>query len=152
MQISLRSISRRLELDPIRSSLSVLERSIDMVVGLLGILKAGGAYVPLDPAYPPERLAFMLAGFCGPGIGDAAAHSTSTAHPGIGACLPGCRFSRRWLHRAKATPLSEVTADDLAYVIYTSGSTGRPKGVQITHEEPAQPRVLASACLRRDLF
>jgi amino acid adenylation domain-containing protein len=106
-----------------------LERSPQMIVGLLGILKAGGAYVPLDPAYPQERLALML------------------EDSGIGVMLTE-RHLRQYLPRHEApvvcldddletddAPLLEhVAPDNLAYVIYTSGSTGRPKGVQITHQ------------------
>jgi amino acid adenylation domain-containing protein/FkbM family methyltransferase len=98
-----------------------LDRSPEMVIGLLGILKAGAAYVPLDPAYPPDRLAFMLED-CG-----AAALVTredlDREAPESGAPL-----------EAGAAPLETGPApDDLAYVIYTSGSTGRPKGVMVTH-------------------
>jgi amino acid adenylation domain-containing protein len=108
------------------------ERSVEMVVGLLGILKAGGAYVPLDPAYPPERLAFMLED----------AHVTvllTQEHlvaglPEHGAevvCLDsGWRAIAR---HSDQNPLGGATADNLAYVLYTSGSTGSPKGVLGTH-------------------
>jgi amino acid adenylation domain-containing protein len=110
-----------------------VDRSLDMVVGLLGILKAGGAYVPLDPAYPTERLALMLE--------DAQvqvlltqSHLThklpeSTAHI---VCLDA-----DWeiiSGKGEANVVSDVTGDNLAYVIYTSGSTGKPKGVQLTHK------------------
>ncbi len=110
-----------------------VERSIDMVVGLLGILKAGGAYVPLDPSYPRERLTFMLE--------DARVPVLVTQE---------CLVNRLHLQDAKFVCLDTdlallmqqssaelpavVTAADLVYVIYTSGSTGRPKGVQITHD------------------
>jgi amino acid adenylation domain-containing protein len=109
-----------------------IERSLDMVVGLLGILKAGGAYVPLDPSYPAERLAFMLE--------DSQVHVLVTqAHlaarlPAQGAriiCLDrdAASLSQHSVDELEVT----VTASDMAYIIYTSGSTGRPKGVQITH-------------------
>ncbi|MCC5658523.1 amino acid adenylation domain-containing protein [Nostoc sp. XA010] len=109
-----------------------VERSFDMVIGMLGILKAGGAYLPLDPSYPSERLDFMLK--------DAQVSALLT--------------HERWLERLensnsniicldKACKIiaqeiednlpSEVAANNLAYVIYTSGSTGKPKGVQIEH-------------------
>ncbi|MBN1220775.1 MAG: amino acid adenylation domain-containing protein [Anaerolineae bacterium] len=109
-----------------------VERSVEMVVGLLAILKAGGAYVPLDPAYPRERLAFLLA--------DAQVPVLLTQRrlvdrlPEYGAkvvCLDA-----NWPDRATASdknPTSTVTADNLAYVIYTSGSTGQPKGTMIEH-------------------
>ncbi|MGF1936825.1 MAG: non-ribosomal peptide synthetase [Nostoc sp. ChiQUE02] len=109
-----------------------VERSFDMVIGMLGILKAGGAYVPLDPSYPSERLNFMLE--------DAQVSVLLT--------------NKRWLERLKKfnsqiicldkdwdiisqeiedNLTSKVTVDNLAYVIYTSGSTGKPKGVKIEH-------------------
>ena len=109
-----------------------MERSLEMVVGLLGILKAGGAYVPLDPAYPKERLAFMMAdaqipvlltqGRLVEGLPKHGAHMV---------CL-----DTDWeviAREGKDTPISSVTAENLAYVIYTSGSTGQPKGVLISH-------------------
>ncbi len=109
-----------------------VERSLDMVVALLGILKAGGAYVPLDPTYPPERLAFMLE--------DAQVPVLITKQP-LATRLPTQRAQVVYLdvdaavlaQQSEANPVSTVTADDLVYVIYTSGSTGRPKGVLITH-------------------
>ncbi|HWA24157.1 MAG TPA: condensation domain-containing protein, partial [Lacunisphaera sp.] len=102
-----------------------LERSLEMVVGILGILKAGGAYVPLDPEYPVERLNFMLE--------DSAVQVVLTKR-----ALPvGTRFGGRVLdldqadsYAATATRLPRVgSSRNLAYVIYTSGSTGQPKGV-----------------------
>ncbi|MBW4457215.1 MAG: amino acid adenylation domain-containing protein, partial [Nostoc indistinguendum CM1-VF10] len=109
-----------------------VERSLEMVVGLLGILKAGGAYVPLDPAYAQERLAFMLSDSQVPvlliqerliaGLPEHDAHVV---------CL-----DTNWeliSQESEENPISEVTFNNLAYVIYTSGSTGKPKGVQICH-------------------
>ncbi|MBB5627516.1 amino acid adenylation domain-containing protein [Sphaerisporangium krabiense] len=108
-----------------------LERSVEMVVGLLAVLKAGGAYLPIDPTYPPQRVAFMLA----------------DAEPGL--LLVQERLAERLpAHGARTVPLDRpgefdgepVTRpenlaglDDLAYMIYTSGSTGRPKAAMITH-------------------
>src|SRR6266516_3928945 len=109
-----------------------VERSLEMVVGLLGILKAGGAYVPLDPTYPPERIAFMLE--------DAHVRVLVTqqhlltrlpAHGTTVVCLDA--DVAELTQQSEANVLSAVTSDHLAYVIYTSGSTGRPKGVQILH-------------------
>ena len=121
-----------------------LERSLEMVVAMLGILKAGGAYVPLDPAYPAERLAFMLA--------DAnlsivlteeflAAEQLNVA-TGNGDKEDGDRnisfvcIDRDWESIGKQDPTnlqSAINPENLAYIIYTSGSTGKPKGVQIAH-------------------
>ena len=110
-----------------------VERSLDMVVGLLGILKAGGAYVPLDPEYPIERLSFMLE--------DAQVSVLLTQqhlierlpeHQAKNVCLDTqwqaiSQFSQHNL-------ITDVRAINLAYVIYTSGSTGKPKGVMIEHQ------------------
>nr|QEO74274.1 condensation domain-containing protein [uncultured bacterium] len=109
-----------------------VERSVEMVVGLLGILKAGGAYVPLDPGYPPERLAFMLE--------DSRVPILLTQERLLTA-LPRCAgevvcLDADWeVIRGKSVenPLVPLAADNLAYVIYTSGSTGRPKGAMNTH-------------------
>jgi amino acid adenylation domain-containing protein len=109
-----------------------IERSTEMLVGLLGILKAGGAYVPLDPAFPRERLAFMMQ--------DAQTPVLLTQQHLL-AELPGhsarvvC-LDRDWdaIARENAdAPAASVAASDLAYLIYTSGSTGKPKGVEIPH-------------------
>jgi len=109
-----------------------MERSLEMVVGLLGILKAGGAYVPLDPTYPADRIAFMLADAQVPVLitqQDVATHLSAQTAKVI--CLD---TATAVLAQQRVTePISPVTAHDLAYVIYTSGSTGRPKGTQITH-------------------
>jgi amino acid adenylation domain-containing protein len=111
----------------------MLERSVEMVVGLLGILKAGGAYVPLDPSYPSARLAFMLE--------DARAPLMLTQESLL-AKLPERRRTRvvcvdrdaaRIAAERTDNPERRATADNVAYVIYTSGSTGEPKGVLITH-------------------
>ncbi|MBL4705055.1 MAG: amino acid adenylation domain-containing protein, partial [Flavobacteriales bacterium] len=116
-----------------------VERSLEMVIGILGILKAGGAYVPLDPSYPAERLSYMiedaalsvvlsqrhvenvLAGFNGhilelDGLADTESHFYSGyARPNLAVAETG------------------LTSSNLAYVIYTSGSTGKPKGVELEH-------------------
>jgi amino acid adenylation domain-containing protein len=110
-----------------------VERSLDMLVGLVGILKAGGAYVPLDPAYPSDRLAFML----------------EDSVPVV--LLTQLSLEKRLpAHQAQIVfldaPVAERTRDrgrqlypdacepsDLAYVLYTSGSTGKPKGVKISN-------------------
>ena len=109
-----------------------IERSIDMVVGLLGILKSGGAYVPLDPEYPSDRLKFML--------DDAQIHVLVTRqHLAERLALSDSKAICVDTHAAQlaaqstANPATEIATADLAYVIYTSGSTGLPKGVQITH-------------------
>lgn len=108
-----------------------LERSLEMLVALLGVLKAGGAYVPLDPSYPQERIQFMLA--------DSGATVLVTQQSLNTRLLSGpilCDLDADWpliAVQPEQDPVSLVTAENLAYVIYTSGSTGKPKGVQITH-------------------
>ncbi|HET8851594.1 MAG TPA: amino acid adenylation domain-containing protein, partial [Ktedonobacteraceae bacterium] len=108
------------------------ERSLDMVVGLLGILKAGGAYVPLDPTYPSERLAFMLTDAQVPVL---VTQEHLTKHLPVHGLKVVCLDAEATVlaQQDKANPPPTGTADNLAYVIYTSGSTGRPKGVQILH-------------------
>ena len=110
-----------------------VERSFDMVVGLLGILKAGGAYVPLDPGYPPDRLAFMLNDTQAPVL-VTQQRLISRLPSGVARVVLLDTDTAVLAQQSEAEPVLSATASDLAYVIYTSGSTGRPKGVQITHE------------------
>jgi len=109
-----------------------MERSLELVVGLLGILKAGGAYVPLDPSYPAERLAFMLADTQAPVLlTQQRLLGQWPAYAGHTLCL-----YRDWATIAAqpdSNPPLRATPDNLAYVIYTSGSTGVPKGVMVEH-------------------
>src|SRR2546428_109593 len=109
-----------------------MERSLEMVVGILGVLKAGGAYVPLDTAYPKERLVFMIQDTQAPVLLTQArlreAMAESVAHV---VCLDA-DWDTVATHSG-ANPASGVTARNLAYVIYTSGSTGQPKGVMVGH-------------------
>ena len=114
-----------------------MERSLEMVVGLLGILKAGGAYVPLDPSYPKERLAFMLE--------DSAPMVLLTQgryealFTGITRALPVIDLSTKltaWMSQPVANPdhiTVGLTPENLVNVLYTSGSTGKPKGVGALH-------------------
>ena len=136
---------RELGVGPDRLVGLAMERSADLIVGLLAILKAGGAYLPLDPAYPPERLAFMQADggidvmVVGPGCLDrvpaaAGLRVVSPDDPEVLAC-------------PDSDPPSNVRPDNLAYCIHTSGSTGTPKGVLITHANVL--RLFTAA--RRDL-
>jgi amino acid adenylation domain-containing protein len=110
-----------------------VERSLEMVIGLLAILKAGGAYVPLDPTYPQERLAFMLEDaqvfilLTFQGLREKFTQTDRTI-----LCLDS-----DWLkieQSCNTNPGSSAQTDNLAYAIYTSGSTGQPKSVQVTHK------------------
>jgi amino acid adenylation domain-containing protein len=110
-----------------------MERSVDMLVGLLGILKAGGAYVPLDPSYPKERLAFTLNDS---GTALLLTHERLLDQLHSSDCRVLC-MDTDWEVIAKSpteNPTSGVGPENLAYVIYTSGSTGEPKGVQLMHD------------------
>ncbi|NET35554.1 MAG: amino acid adenylation domain-containing protein [Cyanothece sp. SIO1E1] len=118
-----------------------LNRSLEMVIGLLGILKAGGAYVPIDPTYPQERIAYML---------DNANVSVLLTQQLLVASLPELDapivcLDSDWQAIATHTkasgpsdayknPPNQATSSNLAYVIYTSGSTGKPKGVMVRHQ------------------
>src|SRR2546426_744836 len=109
-----------------------VERSLEMIVGLLGILKAGGAYLPLDPTYPPERLGFMLSDAkVGLLITQDALRKRLGSHEAetIAVDADGAAIARE----SDQNPPNPCTDANLAYVIYTSGSTGRPKGVCISH-------------------
>ncbi len=107
-----------------------LERSLELVVGLLGILKAGGAYVPLDPSYPAERLAFMLQDTQAPVLlTQQRLLARLPAYTGHTLCLE--REAARIAQHPDTNPPPSASPTNLAYVIYTSGSTGKPKGVMI---------------------
>lgn len=109
-----------------------VERSLDMVVGLLGILKAGGSYVPLDPAYPMDRLTYMIEHSQLPILLTQQAFCEQFADQGVQLVCLDADWGAIAQHPTH-TPSSGVTGDNLAYTIYTSGSTGKPKGVQILH-------------------
>jgi amino acid adenylation domain-containing protein len=123
---------RRLGVGPDALCGIYVERSLEMLVGVLGILKAGGAYVPLDPEYPQERLSFMLE--------DSRAEVLLTKQrlverlPGYSAQTVYLDTGWEMISREKNENQSTVIdGQNLAYLIYTSGSTGRPKGVMIEH-------------------
>src|SRR5262249_30406295 len=114
-----------------------VERSVEMVVGVLGILKAGGAYLPLDAGYPAERLAYML---------DDAQVATLILQDTLSGLLPGYAGKlvrqkadyEKIAEQSELAPESGTGAENLAYVMYTSGSTGRPKGVGVAHRNIAR--------------
>src|ERR1051326_8798316 len=110
-----------------------VERSVAMVVGVLGILKAGGAYVPLDPGYPQARVEQMLSD-CGAGVLLTEAHLAEQL-PSAGAVV--ICMAQQWEEIAAESEANlevAVAAENLAYVIYTSGSTGQPKGGGVTQQ------------------
>jgi amino acid adenylation domain-containing protein len=109
-----------------------MERSLDMVVALLGILKAGGVFVPLDPEYPPDRLIYMLEDFGGGVLlTQSKVQHVLAGHRGQVVCV-----DQDWPQISQAShgnPEPLTQPDHLAYVMYTSGSTGKPKGTAVTH-------------------
>jgi amino acid adenylation domain-containing protein/FkbH-like protein len=114
----------------------LVERSLNMITGLLGILKAGGAYLPIDPEYPPERIDYMLRESRAPlllttrrSIGDV----EKTASSNIETVFIGEIGNREQRLGIGKKQKKEQASGDLAYVIYTSGSTGKPKGVALCH-------------------
>ncbi|WP_193197381.1 non-ribosomal peptide synthetase [Nostoc sp. MG11] len=111
-----------------------VERSLEMIVGILAILKAGGAYVPLDSSYPQERLAHML---------NDSQVSILLTQEQLRAQIPETNAQIVCLDTdwepviskySQENPISEASRHNLAYVIYTSGSTGKPKGITVTHQ------------------
>ncbi|MGD8827838.1 MAG: amino acid adenylation domain-containing protein, partial [Gammaproteobacteria bacterium] len=125
--LAYRLIDRGVESDDIVGL--CLERSVELIVGILGILKAGAAYLPLDPGYPDERLALMIEDA---GVRLAVANPDDAARLGIEIIAPigGEHPSDA---RAAAAWRRPGEGGDTAYLIYTSGSTGRPKGVRVSH-------------------
>ncbi|RKH23190.1 amino acid adenylation domain-containing protein, partial [Corallococcus sp. CA031C] len=109
-----------------------LERSLELVVALLGVLKAGGAYVPLDPSYPSERLGAMLEDARVPVV--VTQDTLADEVPSRGEWLLSVDAEAATIARkSKENPPSLTDARNAAYVIFTSGSTGRPKGVLVEH-------------------
>ncbi|MEH2082689.1 MAG: amino acid adenylation domain-containing protein [Nostoc sp.] len=110
-----------------------IDRSLEMVIGVLGILKAGGAYVPIDPIYPQERQTFILKDTQTPVLLSQQSLAADIPIQGIQViCLDS-----DWeviAQECTENPVSQTTALNLAYVIYTSGSTGKPKGTLIPHQ------------------
>jgi amino acid adenylation domain-containing protein/non-ribosomal peptide synthase protein (TIGR01720 family) len=110
-----------------------VERSLLMIVGILGILKAGAAYIPLDPNYPSERLALIVEDIPMPVLltQQRIRESSTINHPQT-VCLDTALATIAL--ESEANPNYQIWSDNLAYIIHTSGSTGKPKGVQITHQ------------------
>ena len=120
---------RRLGVGPDVTAGILCNRSIDLLVAVVGVLKTGGAYVPLDPQYPQQRLAYMLE--------DSRARVLIT-HQGLQSLVYECHatvvdLDSDWTAESETFPAPVMTGEELAYVIYTSGSTGYPKGVAMPH-------------------
>lgn len=114
----------------------LLNRSPDMLIGLLGVLKAGGVYIPLDPNYPEDRLNYMF---------EESSMSYLLTHSSLEKRLPFSRIFKVFMDQDQETiynpsdvpdffPVETVSQKDMAYVIFTSGSTGNPKGIQVFHK------------------
>nr|P0C064.2 RecName: Full=Gramicidin S synthase 2; AltName: Full=Gramicidin S synthase II; Includes: RecName: Full=ATP-dependent proline adenylase; Short=ProA; AltName: Full=Proline activase; Includes: RecName: Full=ATP-dependent valine adenylase; Short=ValA; AltName: Full=Valine activase; Includes: RecName: Full=ATP-dependent ornithine adenylase; Short=OrnA; AltName: Full=Ornithine activase; Includes: RecName: Full=ATP-dependent leucine adenylase; Short=LeuA; AltName: Full=Leucine activase [Brevibacillus b len=107
----------------------LVERSPEMLVGIMGILKAGGAYLPLDPEYPADRISYMIQD-CGVRIMLTQQHLLSLVHDEFDCVI----LDEDSLYKGDSSNLAPVNqAGDLAYIMYTSGSTGKPKGVMVEH-------------------
>ncbi len=102
----------------------MVERSIEMIIGILGILKSGGAYLPIDPDYPEDRKQFMLSDSAAKILITAQFIQEATLITPIIPIIPILPI----------IPITLITPTNLAYIIYTSGTTGKPKGVLVTHE------------------
>ena len=111
-----------------------VERSLEMVIGLMAVLKAGGAYVPLDPGYPQERLDWMLQDSMPVVLlTQSHLHHLFATHPATLSVLD-LDTATAWQQHPQTNPsVNELTPHHLAYIIYTSGSTGLPKGVMVEH-------------------
>ena len=109
-----------------------VERSLNMLVGLLGIMRAGGAYVPVDPAFPADRRGFMLEDS---GVRVVVTQESLLPQVNLDGTTAICldRDAGRIAAAGSTAPPCAATAESLAYVMYTSGSTGKPKGVRIPH-------------------
>lgn len=114
-----------------------LERSLMMLVGILGVLKAGGAYVPMDPSCPAERIQFMLEDTKALVI--LSQENLRGRLPELSATIVCLDSEWTTISAERAdNPVNEASGDNVAYIIYTSGSTGKPKGVLVTHHNVAR--------------
>ena len=115
-----------------------MDRSLEMVIGILGVLKSGGGYVPIDPGYPPSRIGYMLSdsgvGLVLTGTGlDLSAMDLTASDSASSDSLECIELSNLGSVYSVENPGVELSSANIAYVIYTSGSTGQPKGIWISH-------------------
>lgn len=123
------------------------QRSLEIVIAMLGTLKAGAAYLPLDPNYPIERLAFMLADTGARHVLACQALPDALGREQIISLMPGAEVCSA----AQTRPEPQGDSANLAYVIYTSGSTGKPKGVMISHANAVASTLARNAFYRQPL-
>src|SRR5262249_24478189 len=124
---------RKLGVGPGRQAALCVERSLEMVIGILAVLKAGGAYVPLEPSYPAARLNHILES----SQASVVISQYELIHK-LGEMAPKIVWIDEWKqieHEREQNLGLALCPQELAYVIYTSGSTGRPKGVAIEHKQ-----------------
>ncbi len=127
----LRKVGQNVGCDRIAIVGILMERSIEMIIGVLGILKAGGAYLPLDPSYPQERLGYMLSDSKTPILLTQQKFVESFSQQHIHTvCIEDALMSAE---KENIVDIN-ITSQNLVYVIYTSGSTGKPKGVKVQHQ------------------
>ncbi|SHM51676.1 surfactin family lipopeptide synthetase A [Anaerosporobacter mobilis DSM 15930] len=102
------------------------ERSVEMIIGILGIIKSGATYIPIDPGYPKERINYMISD-CKPKI-------ILTYHVQIDSEVPSLRLEEMYHLKTTRNVIGNAGLSDLAYIIYTSGTTGKPKGVMVENK------------------
>ncbi|MCR3758486.1 amino acid adenylation domain-containing protein [Clostridium felsineum] len=140
----------------------MVDRSLEMIIGILGVLKAGGAYLPIDPNYPSERVCFMIKDSCTKIILTQDKYKSRISEQ-----IEKVDIMKQELYVGNSSNLNNINKfTDLAYVIYTSGSTGKPKGVMIEHHSAhnfivgicnkinfkPNRRILASTTISFDIF
>ncbi|WP_316833091.1 polyketide synthase [Pedobacter aquatilis] len=111
----------------------LLNRSLEMIISLIGILKAGAAYVPIDPEYPVDRIMYIISDSKAKLlIADSSSEHLLKNHESIEVVIIDSNSKQLW-NQSKEQPELKIEPSNLAYIIYTSGSTGKPKGVMIEH-------------------
>jgi len=133
--LSVKASSESISLAPNPLIAIAVERSLEMVIGLLAILKMGGAYVPIDPEYPQARIGYMLEDSAAPMLLTQSYLQAQLSLEALGHdCVVVCLDEVNRANQSIENPRIKSQVEDLAYVIYTSGSTGKPKGVMIEHK------------------